>query len=203
MSDHDLCVEERVIFKSASPSDQGPLICSYQRHPSCLTWPARRNPRARCTGHATLLIQRFQPARHYGPANGHRKPRLLLDPIERYPVLLPQLQVGCITIAGIPQANRILKRRNTYTRAPQQTVQRGERLHLTFGISIELPAFPTPDLVRAWARFLGVLLRQRAKLGPLCWQHGIGMKHNPANVLYMGPDLRLALDMNRKSHPGW
>ena len=28
------------------------------------------------------------------------------------------------------------------------------------------------------------------------------MKHNPANVLYMGPDLRLALDMNRKSHPG-
>ena len=28
------------------------------------------------------------------------------------------------------------------------------------------------------------------------------MKHNPANGLYMGPDLRFALDMNRKSHPG-
>jgi hypothetical protein len=34
-----------------------------------------------------------------------------------------------------------LKRRNTYTRAPQQTVPRGERLHhlgLAFGISCQL-----------------------------------------------------------------
>ena len=121
-------------FKSARPFCSGAVMRPYQL------------PQARCTGHATLLIQRFQSAWRYGPVNGRRKPRLLLDPVERYRVLLPPRQAGHVAIAGIPQVNRVLKRRNTNTCAPQQTVPYGRKYR--WRQLTDLPAVRLPDVRR-------------------------------------------------------
>ena len=94
---------------------------------------------------AQAVTESFQSTWRNRPINGRRKPRLLLNPIQRNPVLLPPRQAGHVAIAGIPQVNRVLKRRNTNTCAPQQTVPRGERLRNlgSASSSQSLPTHPT------------------------------------------------------------
>ena len=57
------------------------------------------------------LVAAFKSTWRGWPVNGHRKTRLLLNPIERNPVLLPLLQAGHVASAGIPQVNDILTTR--------------------------------------------------------------------------------------------
>ena len=143
---------------SASPFM--PDLASAPESPSALYRSC--HPAEPVTYTAQVTVESLKSAWRGRPVNGNQESRLLLDPIERHPVLLPPRQAGQVAIAGIAQVNRILKRRNTNTRAPQQTVPCGQRLRcvsLVLGISIELPASPTSDMVRAWARFPGALLR--------------------------------------------
>ncbi|VVO92806.1 hypothetical protein PS870_02408 [Pseudomonas fluorescens] len=99
---------------SASPFM--PDLASAPESPSALY--RSRHPAEPVPYTAQVTAESLKSAWRGRPVNGNQESRLLLDPIERHPVLLPSLRVGSITIARIPQVNSILQRRNTYTRAP-------------------------------------------------------------------------------------